>query len=116
MIIVPTFQKDSSDFIQTISLGGQTIILQIIYNVRAGYFFLHFTDQEGNKLDGVKMVPNWPLLKQHKALLSFAGDFVIIRADESAGDNITYDNFGTGWQLLYLDETELAAWEAANGL
>jgi len=116
MIQIPIFQAVSSDFFQEIDLGGQLVQLRMTYNIRVGFFFLTFTDQDGTSLSSIKIVPTWPLLNQVKSLLNFSGDLVVIKTDADAGDLITYDNFGNGWDLFYLTEAELATWKVENGL
>lgn len=115
MINIPTFQEKSADFTQEIELGGQLVRLHIMYNIRIGFFFLNFTDQEGSILYGIKMVPEWLLLDWHRGTLNFSGDLVIRKTDDEAGDLITYDNFGNGWDLTYVTEAEVEAWEAVVG-
>lgn len=116
MIQIPTFQTTSADFNQEIELGGQLVQLRIVYNIRVGFFFLDFTDQNGNVLYQIKMVPTWPLLSQHRGFIDFDGDILILKTDAEAGDNVSYDNFGNGWDLFYLSPDELSDWRDENGL
>lgn len=112
---IPTFQHLSADTVQEIELGGQLVQLRIIYNIRAGYFFLTFMDQSGNTLYGIKIVPDWPLLEYHKGFTDFTGDLIVQKTDQDASNNITYDNFGNGWDLFYLSQNEITAWKEENG-
>jgi hypothetical protein len=116
MTLIPVFQNQSADFVQEIELGGQLISLDIIYNIRNEFFHLNnFTDQNGNPLHGIKIVPDFPLLDWHKGLIDFDGDLMVIKQDLEAGDDITYDNFGNGWNLFYLTPDEVDEWKDANG-
>lgn len=115
MIEIPTFQENSADFTQEIELNEQLVELRIVYNIRIGFFFLTFTDQNGNTLNGIKMVPNWPLMDWHRGTLEFEGDLIIRQVDDEAGDLITYDNFGNGWNLTYLTIAEVDTWKDDNG-
>lgn len=116
MIKIPVFQNVSADFKQEISLGDQLVQIRLIWNVRAESFFLYFTDQNGNPLNGIKVITNWPMLADHKGFLDFDGDLIVLKTDEDAGLYITYDNFGNVWDLYYLTQDEATAWRTANGL
>ena len=115
MIEVPTFQEGSADFTQEIELGSQLVQIHIRFNSRVGFFFLTFTDQNENVLNGIKIVPNWPLMDWHRGTLEFEGDLIVRQVDDEAGDSITYDNFGNGWNLTYLTVAEVAEWKDDNG-
>jgi hypothetical protein len=116
MIQIPTFQQTSADFNQEIELGGQLVQLQIIWNSRNEFFHLRFTDQNGNVIYGLKIVPNWPILDQHKGFTDFQGDFLVLKDDEDAESVITYDNFGSGWNLYFGTEDEIDQWKVDSGL
>lgn len=117
MTQLPVFQTISADFSYTIKLENQIVTLRFKWNVRAGNFFLDFTDAGGNSLYGIKLLPNWPLLKYGKGNIDrFSGDLMIFQAENSAESEITYDNLGVGWILYYLSQEEVSAWEAENGL
>jgi hypothetical protein len=115
MIKIPTFQESSSDFTQEIELGGQLVQLRIVWNSRAECYFLEFTDENGDILQGIKMVPNWPLLDWHRGSIVFNGDLILIQTDAEAGNTVTYDNLGNGWGLMYMTIAELILWKEANG-
>lgn len=117
MIKIPLFQSVSSNFTQTIELEDQLVTIKIVYNIRIGSFFLTFTAGDVT-LYGIKIVQNWPLLRQSKAFLSsvFAGDFLAKRDVEIIDEDITYDNFGNGWNLYYITSEELTEWEDSNGI
>jgi hypothetical protein len=112
---ISTFQDISSDFIQEVDLNGQLVFLRIVWNGRVEAFFIRITDQNENPLNGVKIVPNWPLFQNHKGFLDFDGDLVVARTDDEAVDIITYDNFGNGWGLFYLTPEEYEEWKDVNG-
>ena len=116
MITIPVFQTTSSDFIQKITLVGQLVNIRIKYNIRSFCFHMDFTDQNNNSIYGIKLIPNWPILKGHKNLLSFSGDLIVISTATNTDKIITYDNFGIGWALTYLSEDELIIWRSENGL
>jgi hypothetical protein len=121
MLEIPISQAISSDTTQAVELDGQLVTLRFVWNgLRRddgnGYFFLTFTDQNGNPIRGIKIVPNWLLLKQYKGSTDFRGDFLVVRSEVEAENIITYDNFGVGWTFNYITELEVDQWEEANGL
>lgn len=116
MVGIPLYQSISANFTQRIELNEQLVQIKITYNVRAGFFFMRLTDENENFLAGVKIVPNFPLLRQSAALLNFTGDFLVVQESENVEDEITYDNFGAGWTLYYITPDELIEWEDENGL
>ena len=115
MLRISTFQNVSADTQQTVVLEGQSVIIRFVYNGRNDYFTLTLTDQNGNTLYGIKIVPYWLLLNQYKGFTDLVGDFIVLKADEDAGNEITYDNFGTGFTFNYLNESEILTWRVANG-
>lgn len=116
MIKIPLYQSTSSNFTQKIELNSQLVTLNIRYNVRNEFFHFTITDPDGNILRGIKIVPNYPLLRQSRASLNFTGDFIVQQDSEDVEDNITYDNFGAGWNFYYITDDELTEWEDDNGI
>jgi len=113
---IPVFQSISADFTQRIELNGQLVTLRLTYNIRNEFFSLRFTDPDGVQLSGMKLVPNFLLLRPHLPFINFSGDLMVVKDDASLGDEITYDNLGAGWNLYYLTEAEAEAWGTANGM
>ena len=118
MIGIPIYpvQTQSADFSFEIELNLQLVSLHIQWNSRSEFFHLNFTDTEGSRLTSIKLVPNWALLRNHKALIDFSGDFIILKDDPSLTDTIEYDNLGNGYNMYYLTEEEVSTWESTNGL
>lgn len=116
MIEISTFQDISADFVQEIELDLQIVTLRIVYNIRNDFFHLNFTDPNGVILYGVKIVPNFPLLRGHKAFILFSGDLFVVKEEQVLGDEITYANFGKGYNLNYFTEEEVNTWETDNGV
>lgn len=116
MIKIPTYQDISADFDQEIELNGQLVQLRIKYNTRVDFFFLDFTDQDGNVVYGLKIVPDFILLDQHRGFVEFEGDLIVLKTDENTGNDITYDNFGNGWDLYYMTPDEVTQWRTDSGL
>jgi len=116
MLRLPTFQNISSKNLFDIELELQIIQFTFDYNYRNASFFISIVDQENNPITNVKMVTNWPLFEQIKSHLVFVGDILVLKDDTNAGVEITYDNFGNGWNPYYLNEAELDQWRLDNGL
>jgi hypothetical protein len=117
MLEIKTFQEISADTLQTIDLGeDESVRMRIVYNSRSGYFTMSIADQNNVALDGIKIVPNWLLLNQFKGFVDLSGDFIVLKVDEDADSEITYDNFGIGYTLNYLTEDEVNQWKEANGI
>ena len=116
MIQLPLFPTVSSNFTYNIQLEEQVCIIKCVYNIRNGSFHIDFTDGNDNIVRGIKMVPGFPLLKYKKGFTDLNGDLMMRAVTEAAGDEITYDNFGTDYQLFYMTEDEIIAWEEEVGL
>ncbi len=116
MIKIPTFQRVSADTRQTIDLDGVRTSLRLVYNTRSGFFHLS-VETEGGRVDGVKLVPGYPVLRYKKETLpDLPGDFMVIRSDDSLGGRVEYDDLGNGWDLFYLTSEEYDTWEDVRGL
>jgi hypothetical protein len=116
MLKISTFQDQSADFTQQVELDGQLVQIRIVYNVRNDRFTLHtFTDQDENSVYGIKIVPFYLLLDFRKGFLDFEGDLIVLKSNIEVEDDITYDNFGNGWDLYYMTPTEVSEWKEANG-
>lgn len=113
---IPTFQQVSADFRQTIELDGVLTTIRIVYNTRSAFFHLSVAT-EGGRIDGVKFVPGYPVLRYKKSFLpDLPGDFIVFKTDDSLEDEIVYDALGNGWDLFYLTAAEYDTWEDARGL
>jgi hypothetical protein len=117
MLEIKTFQSISADTLQSVDLGnGESVRMRLVNNSRSDYFTLSIADQNNNALDGIKIVPNWLLLDQFNGNIDLSGDFIVLKVDDEAGDEITYDNFGIGFTLNYLSAEEADLWRQVNGL
>ena len=112
---IPIFQNVNANFTQEISLGGQLVQIQLVFNIRNQSWHMKFTDPNGDSIQGIKLVTNWPLFEYHKGFMEFEGDLMVRKTDEQAGDEITYDNLGNGWGLFYMTESEINDWKDENG-
>jgi hypothetical protein len=113
---IPILLEQSADFVQTVELDGAVVVIRITWNVRNDTGFMEFTDGDGNTINGIKIVPNWPLLRQLKGSTSIDGDFIVVRDDNTVETEITYDNLGSGQNLYYVTQEELLVWEDYYGV
>jgi hypothetical protein len=115
--IIPVFLTTSSDNTQSVELDGIIYTVRIQWNVRNDTGFLDLTenDQDGGMVKGVKIVPNWPLLRQIKGQLNMKGDLIVLKEDAALGTEITYGNFGNGYNFYYVTSEELLEWEEYYG-
>lgn len=116
MIRIPALQAASSNVQQRIELDQQIVELTLTWNSREEFFYLTITDPLGSTLSGVKVVPEWPLLRQFRGAIEFRGELMVLRTNNEVGDSITYDNLGGGWDLLFLTNSEVDQWEAGRGI
>jgi len=116
MIKLPTFQSTAADFLFSATLEEKVHQLRFIYNIRNSSFAFYFIDGDGNTVNSVKVVPNFPLLKYRKSFTSLRGDFMVLNDSVPEETEITYENFGDGFGLYYLTASEVEEWEVSNGL
>lgn len=115
MIDLPSFANRSPDYRYTINLAGTIYSIRMVWNVRCEYWFLTVVDQFGGRVDGVKVVPNWPLLTLHRAQIKMSGDLIALPLGNAP--EIAYDGLGgKTHKLVYLTADELIAWESSNGM
>jgi len=113
---LPVFQTQSADFEYTIELDNINTLVRLTYNVRSGFWKMNLS-VNGNTLYNIKLVKNFPLLKQNKALFPYLpGDFFVLKISDESEEDFNYDNFGTVWGLVYVTAAEYEAWREANGL
>lgn len=99
-----------------IELEAQLVTIQLRWNPRSGYWHLTVIDEFGGRMDGIKVVRDWPLLRQSKGTLDFSGDLIVLPLDATAGELVGFDGLGTTFGLIYMTSTEVEAWEDAHGL
>ena len=117
MTEIPVYQNKSSKFRQEIIIGGRTLNITLIWNVRCNCWYINIEDiDDGSFLNSIKVVDNWLLVRQFRANLpNFDGDFLIkaVNTDET---EITYDNLGNGFNLFHVTVEEADEWENFYGV
>ena len=116
MIQLQVFNTLSADFEQQLALGAITVTLRLTWNSRSEFWMLSVVDANDRRVYAVKLVPNYLLLRQHKALFPLVGDILLVREDPQAGEYPTFENLGTAFNLYFLNEEEVLQWEDTNGL
>ena len=77
MLEIPT-QPSIPHYTQQTELDGKTYTLEFEYIEREDFWLLHIGDQDGKALvNGIKLVPEWPLLRRDLGVLS--GGLVSLR-------------------------------------
>lgn len=116
MIIIPVFQDRSARYSFDIELNGTVFHLVFNWNSREESWYMNIQNaEEVDILDGVKLVPSYSLLKQYKAYENLPkGEFILWDIEQNpAGSNVTFDNYGKRYQLLFFTDEEILAGEVA---
>lgn len=116
MLQIPFSPQISADQEQRINLDGQMAVMRMTWNVRSGFWFLTLSDDYGNSVSSLKVVPNYPLLRQYRSQKPITGDLICLPIDSSATWPPAFGDLGVRWFLFWISEAELKMWEANNGL
>ncbi|MGD8707101.1 MAG: hypothetical protein PVI88_00270 [Nitrosopumilaceae archaeon] len=94
------------------------MIITLFWNSRSGAWYMDIEDNEtGDSVSGVKLIPDWPVLRQYRAYIpDFDGDIMVIAIDTDVDERITYENLNDGYELNYITAEELEQWEDYNGV
>lgn len=117
MIEIPIFKDTSSDFTQNIELDNLIITIRLVWNIRCNDWFISIETSNGNKIDFIRLVFNYPIINQYKYLFpDISGDFFVQLYNNINTDTITYNNLGKDLALYYYTESEVDEWKVENGL
>lgn len=116
MKLIKTATAVSANTTQTVTFEDRVITLTILWAEPAGSFFLNIKDGLGGNIEGIRMVEDFLLLAQNKGFIDFSGDILVINDDKSVGPEITYANFGDGWNPYLVTAAEANQWRVDNGL
>lgn len=118
----------------SVDLGSKTIALRVIWNEAAQAWFMDIARSETDNplIAGLKLVPNIPLLDNHRAMAPFSGDLICLKLSDDAKevatlaaetytaiDNVSsigYSDLGVFWGLVWMNTTELESWKTYYGL
>lgn len=95
-----------------VNLGEFVCDFRFLWNERDEHWFADFNSSLGGKNVGVRLVEESPLLGGSNAL-GVDGDFRVVRTMRDAAVNITFENFGDGWSLIWGGKSE---WETFSGV
>ena len=109
----PTISSDQQ--FQVLIPERAVIMLTLRWNTRNGFWYVDI-ESGGKVLNGLKVVPSWPILLEHQALSPIDGDLMALPLSGSAPDHIPYEGLGTSWGLFWLAPEDVKEWEAAHGL
>lgn len=113
---IQIFNTKSSDFTQVVELDEILVTIRLKFNVRNESWYISL-ETENNSVKDLRLSINFPILRQHKALMSdIAGDFFVQKVNETAVDNLTYSNLGVDYLLLYYTAAEVTSWFSDNNI
>ena len=108
MIQIGTFQNTSSRYIFNIDLNGESFRLRFHWNTRENNWYMDIMDTEDNNLLlGVKLVVDYELTKRYKYIQGLPkGEFFVTAIAENESEELTYDNFGSKYIMVFLTNEE----------
>ena len=109
MKIIPFNPSLSSRQSLSVNIGEAVINFYFEWNVRDSSWYVDLSNTETEILS-VKMLPNSNLLPINNNLIN--GNFRIFKVKNSEDEIITYDNFGSVFQLMYGTNEE---WSKIDG-
>ena len=102
---IPT-TVESPAYEQQSELDGELYTLELLWNERDAAWYLSVGDIAGALIaSGIKLVPNWPLLRKVVDARRPAGE---IMALDTTGEGLTRDNLGSAVRLIYIDAESVA--------
>ena len=109
----PTISADQQ--FQVLIPERAVIMLTLRWNTRSGFWYADI-ESGGKVLNGLKLVPRWPILREHQALSPIEGDLMALPLSWNAPDPIPYEGLGDSWGLFWLAPEDVKKWEVAHGL
>ncbi len=86
----------------------------MVFNIRNESWHIGFETENGN-IEYLKVVYDFPLLKQYKYLFpELPGDFIVQKTENFTGDDIDYTNIGDSFALYYYTQDEIEEWVENN--
>lgn len=109
----PTISADQQ--FQVLIPERAVIMLTLRWNTRSSFWYVDI-ESGGATINGLKIVPRWPLLEEHRALSPLEGDLMVLPLSGNAPDPIPYEGLGTSWGLFWLAPEDVEKWRVAHGL
>jgi len=119
MTEIPVYADVSARYSMEIVLNGLVYVLRFNWNSRDSAWYMDIVSNAGvDILAGVKLVPQYLLLKQYSMLTGMpSGDFWLWDTElNSQTSNLSYDNFGSRYRLIFLTPAEVTDLEAYGGI
>lgn len=117
MQVIPFDPKKSSRQTFSVSLGNTTVRMTFAYNVVSSKWNMTVRKGDGTSVEGIPVVPGYPLLRQYRAYAILDGDIVVTaEGPVESGDRVGYYELGTSYRITYLEGDELSRWERENAL
>ncbi|MFA6910729.1 MAG: hypothetical protein WCQ59_06335 [Candidatus Cloacimonadaceae bacterium] len=116
MDVIPFDPSVSADQQFRIQLGDEMVTLRLVYNDRSNFWFITVTNSNGDALDSIKVVPNWPLLNQYVSAKPIEGDLFVFPVVSTTQEPIGYEGLGDAWMLCWASSDEVNEWRSNNGL
>ncbi len=93
--------------------------LRLVWNTRASAWDVVVSTSggtDGGEIGMLRLLPAYPLLREHKALSPIEGDIIALPLSANGTPLSEYGALGKDWGLFWLSPDDVAAWEGANGL
>lgn len=115
MLQIPVYPFISSDFSLSVVLDRVECEFRIIWNTKTQFWMINTYNEPDNNLTfhGLKIIPGYPFLWTYGP--SFSGEIICLKIGRDTENDITYNNFGNGWGLFYLNAEEFSEWRDASG-
>ena len=107
MKIIPFNPSVSSRQNFSVNLGELVCEFTVSWNQRVEAWYCDFETTTGANYS-VRLVEDSPLLGNVNRT-GLKGDFRVLKFNKLSKENITYDNLGTDWKLVYLTDGENGA-------
>jgi len=102
--------SDANDIVFKVTLDGTKYKLRMLWNPSGGYWTLSVrSEADVSLLEGIKVVPNYPLLRQYHRPNLPPGELMVITQDDTL-DSIGRNDFADSKVVLvYVTEDEVNA-------
>ena len=101
---------DANDIVFKVALDGTKYKLRILWNSSGGYWALGIRSEAGTSiLEGIKVVPNYPLLRQYHRPNVPPGELMVITHDDKLAGIGRNDFADSKVVLVYVTEDEVNA-------
>lgn len=114
MMTIPFNPRISSRQSFSVHLGKALARMSLYWDERSSVWHMSIKGGSGDAVEGVTVVPDWPLLRQYRYKGVVDGD-IIVHSTQGA-ETITYDGLGSDFVIYYLTRDEVSAWERAHGM